>query len=88
MYYMQLDSVHQNVCEVEYSLIIVQYKKLTRSEMIFKFNKCDSNFIHPHINSLFKLLLDHFKITWHKKYLESLVLNQVICHSTQASQNR
>ena len=35
--------------------------------MIFKFNKCDSNFFHAHINSLFKLLLDRFKITWHKK---------------------
>ena len=31
--------------------------------MIFKLNKCDSNFIHAHINSFFKLLLDHFKIT-------------------------
>ena len=35
--------------------------------MIFKLNKCDSNFFHAHINSLFKLLLDRFKITWHKK---------------------
>lgn len=35
--------------------------------MIVAFNKCDSNFIHAHINAFFKLLLDHFKITWHKK---------------------
>lgn len=66
MYYMQIDSVHQNVCEVECSLIIAQYNKLKRNEMIVVFNKCDSNFIRAQVNAIFNLLLDHFKITWHK----------------------